>query len=281
MKNKKIMVIILVVSIFIYGGGNKILFANSYVIGSEDIIQISVWDNPALSVTVPVRPDGKISFPLLDDIQVSGLTPLQLRDEITKKLSEFVSVPDVTVIILEANSFKVYIIGCVQREGDITLKRETTLLQLIALVGGLSQEADLRNAYLIRKGEKIYLDLYSLIKKGDLGYDILLEAEDTLVVPDNFDSRINVVGEVNQPQTISFKEGLTVLDVILQAGGFTEYANPDGTNIVRKIKKKGSAREEIKVKIKMKMDDIIKKGYIKNDIPLTPGDTIVVPKSFF
>src|SRR3972149_2193673 len=101
-----------------------IVEASDYIIGEEDILQVSVWKNPELSTEVVVRPDGKISLPLLDDIQAKGLTPLQLRDVITEKLKDFIEVPDVTIIVKVINSFKIYVLvnGVGPQSGAITLR---------------------------------------------------------------------------------------------------------------------------------------------------------------
>ncbi|MFH0924359.1 MAG: polysaccharide biosynthesis/export family protein, partial [bacterium] len=123
-----------------------------YKIGAEDVLYISVWENEKLSREVIVRPDGMISFPLLDDLKVNGLTPLEVKEIITKRLASFVKDPQVTVILQSINNYKVYLMGAVDSSGVFTLKRKTSLLQLLAVAGGLLlvQNADLNKAYLLR-----------------------------------------------------------------------------------------------------------------------------------
>jgi polysaccharide export outer membrane protein len=113
----------------------------AYRIGPEDMLQISVWKNEAMTRTVPVRPDGKISLPLLNDVQAAGLTPLELRDALTQKLAEYIPQPEVSVIVAEVRSFKVSVMGEVARPARYELKSWTTVLDALALAGGFTQFA--------------------------------------------------------------------------------------------------------------------------------------------
>src|SRR5436190_7289829 len=115
--------------------------ASSYQIGPEDVLEISVWKNPELSRTVPVRPDGKVSLPLVNDIQAAGLTPVDLRDQVTAKLSEYIPAPEVSVIVREVHSRKVTVAGAVQLPGRYELKSTMTVLEVIALAQGLTDFA--------------------------------------------------------------------------------------------------------------------------------------------
>jgi len=112
-----------------------------YRIGPEDILQISVWKNDTLTRTVPVRPDGKISLPLLNDLQAAGLTALELREVLTRKLAEYMPSPEVSVIVSDIRSFKVSVLGEIGRPGRYELKSWTTVLDLLALAGGFTQFA--------------------------------------------------------------------------------------------------------------------------------------------
>ena len=130
--------------------------AVSYLIGPEDIIEVAVWSNADLSRTVPVRPDGKISLPLLHDVQASGLTPMQLRAAITTSLERFVSDPVVSVIVREVHSVKVTVIGEVKTPGRYEVRSRTTVLDVLAIAGGLSQYAARgRITVLRREGETV------------------------------------------------------------------------------------------------------------------------------
>jgi polysaccharide export outer membrane protein len=162
--------------------------SDSYVIGSEDVLYIHVWgEEKTLSKQVTVRIDGKISMPLVDDIQATGLTPLQLKGKLTERLKDFVEAPNVTVIVMEANSFKVYISGQVKTPGVLRLRHETSLAQAISMVGGLTEWANQSKIIVIRKEngkEKRFTINYKKIVQGkDLNSNINLKRGDTIIVP--------------------------------------------------------------------------------------------------
>ena len=112
-----------------------------YRIGPEDVLDIAVWNNASISRTVPVRPDGKISLPLLNDMQAAGLTPMQLREILTKKLAEYTPTPEVSVIVREVHSFKVSVIGEVKKPGRHELKSRATVLDALAMAEGVGEFA--------------------------------------------------------------------------------------------------------------------------------------------
>jgi len=161
--------------------------SNQYIIGSEDSLHIYIWKEDALSKTVTVRADGKISIPLIDDIQAAGITPLVLKDRITEKLKEFIDNPTVSVIVMEANSCKVFISGQIKTPGVYRLKSDTTLAQIISMAGGLSEWAKPKKIIVLRKengSEKRFIVNYKKIIEGeDLGSNIILKAGDTIIVP--------------------------------------------------------------------------------------------------
>lgn len=159
----------------------------AYQIGAEDVLEISVWKNPELSKTVFVRLDGKISLPLIGDVQAAGLSPEELRDGIVEKLKEYQSTAVVSVIVQEIRSYKVYMIGEVKTPGTYVLKSSTTMLQAIALAGGFTQYASKNSMTLVRRKagggeEKIKIrfdDLLSDKKDGS----VILKPGDTVFVP--------------------------------------------------------------------------------------------------
>jgi len=167
---------------------------DDYVIGPGDTIQVFVWRNPELSTTVPVRPDGKVSTPLVEDMVAVGKTPSQLARAIEARLAEYVRSPQVNVIVTNPQS-----------------------------------------AY----------------------------------------SKITVVGNVSRPGTIPYREGMTVLDVVLASGGLSQFAAGNRAKLVRQ-EPGGKTRE-----IKVRLDDLVKKGKIKDNIEVRPGDLLVVPESYF
>jgi len=161
--------------------------SGTYVIGPEDVLYIYVWKEENLSRSVPVRMDGMISIPLVDDIKAAGLTPLQLKELLLAKLREFVDTPDVTVIVTEANSYKVYVQGEVRTPGVIRLRAETSLVQVIVLAGGFTDWADKKKITILRKegGKESRIRVnYKKIIDGDEGArDIILKSGDIIIVP--------------------------------------------------------------------------------------------------
>lgn len=159
---------------------------DTYRIGVEDVLAISVWRDADLTRDVPVRPDGRISLPLLQDIDAAGKTPRDLALDIQKRLKEYLSSPSVTVIVKEVNSLKAYLTGEVVRPGPILLRSPVRLLQGISLAGGLTPFGGRTGVIIYRKtsqGEKVielsYKDLLTGKKPED---NLLLEAGDTVVV---------------------------------------------------------------------------------------------------
>jgi polysaccharide export outer membrane protein len=159
-----------------------------YVIGIPDVLRVAVWRNPELTVDVPVRNDGKISVPLLDDIQAEGLTPAELKEVIAEQLSEYISTPDVTVIVLQSNSHMVTVVGAVGRSGTVPLVREMRVLDAVAAVGGFTVWANKSDVRLLRPGPdgidsyRFNYGAYVAGKAHDS--NMLLEPGDTIVVPD-------------------------------------------------------------------------------------------------
>jgi polysaccharide export outer membrane protein len=123
----------------------------SYVIGQEDVLDIAVWDNTELTRTVPVRPDGKISLPLLSDVTAAGLTPMELRDVLTKALTEYIPRPAVSVLVKEIHSVKVSVIGQVKTPGRYELKDRATVLDVLAMAGGLNEFASRNRIVVLRE----------------------------------------------------------------------------------------------------------------------------------
>ncbi len=156
-----------------------------YVIGAEDVLQIEVWREKNLSDKVPVRMDGKISLPLIHDVQAAGRTPLQLKEDLREKLKDFVDDPQVSVTVLDANSFKVYISGQVRTPGALKLKSRTSLLQIIPMAGGFTEWANQKKILIIRKTEGGEERIKANYKKMADGKDpaLWLKPGDTIIVP--------------------------------------------------------------------------------------------------
>ncbi len=174
---------------------NKQLLVDEYYIGVDDVVGVNVWKNPDLSISVPVRPDGKISVPLIGEVLAGGKTPEQVSLEITNRLSHFIIDPKVAVILEQLNS----------------------------------------HAYL---------------------------------------SRVRVTGAVQNQLSISFRQGMTVLDIVLEAGGLNEFASANSTKLFRKINGKTEA-------INIYLSDILHDGKMKTNIAVQPGDILSVPERVF
>src|ERR1039457_3418134 len=159
---------------------------SDYVIGADDMLRISVWKEPDLSETLPVRPDGKISMPLLNDIPAAGLTPLQLKDSITEKLKKFIADPRVTVVVTAMNSRRIFVTGEVTHTGPMPLLPDMTMLQALSQAG-FTQFANLKGIYLLRtengKQEKLPFNYKDVIKGNHPEQNIVLKPGDTVVVP--------------------------------------------------------------------------------------------------
>lgn len=167
---------------------------DNYVIGPGDAIQVFVWRNPELSVSVPVRPDGKVSTPLIEDMVAVGKTPSQLARDMEARLAEYIRSPQVNIIVSNP-------------------------------VSRLSQ--------------------------------------------------IQVIGQVGRPGAVPYRDGMTVLDVILEAGGLTDFAAGNRAKLIRKDES-GKTRE-----IRIRLDSLLKKGKVEENMDVKPGDLLLVPESFF
>lgn len=166
-----------------------------YRIGADDRVQVTVWRNPELSTTGPVRPDGKITVPLIGDVQAGGRTPAEVAEQIKKQLSNYIRDPNVAVIITELHSAE-------------------------------------------------YL------------------------------SRVRVTGAVKTPKSFPYRQGMTVLDAVLEAGGVNDFAAPNRTKLYRKVKDKVDVLE-------IELGDILNKGQLQTNLPLRPGDVVTVPERLF
>src|SRR5262245_9948184 len=158
-----------------------------YRIGAEDVLDIAVWNNPAVSRTVPVRPDGKISLPLLNDVAAAGLTPRELRDVLVQKLADYMPVPEVSIIVREVHSFKVSVIGEIKTPGNYELKSRTTVLDLLAKAGAFTDYAARSRIFVLRSSggttTKIPFNYHKVVSRTAPEENFFLEPGDIVVVP--------------------------------------------------------------------------------------------------
>lgn len=250
-----------------------VVFGGDYVIGEGDSLTVSVWGEEQLSVSIKVRPDGKITIPALGDIAAAGLTPTGLQEVLSKKLKKFVKNPVVTVIVSEITNNKVYVFGGGVKPGVYNLVRKTSLLELLCQVSDV-KSSNLKKAYVLRNGKKIKTDFYKLFIKGDIAEDIDVEPNDVIFFPVSDDRNVYVIGAVNEPVFIEYREGLTAMEAILKAGGFTKFAKQNDIVVYRK-------NEDGEVTIPVKIKDLIKDGDRQQNVKLLPGDYIVVREGMF
>lgn len=160
----------------------------NFIIGNDDVLAISVWNEPNMTKSVPVRSDGKISLPLVGEIQAAGRTPMQLELDITEKLKNFITAPQVNVIVQQVNSRKFNVLGEVGRPGSYALTTSTTVMDAIALAGGFRDFAKKSNVYVLRKSRdgsesKLKFNYKEFIKGKNPDQNVKLEPNDTVIVP--------------------------------------------------------------------------------------------------
>ncbi|MFZ0463692.1 MAG: polysaccharide biosynthesis/export family protein [Candidatus Acidiferrales bacterium] len=165
-----------------------VIDVKTYVIGENDLLTIDVWKEKEISQQIPVRPDGKISLPLIGEIQASGLTPLQLQDDITRKLKAYIENPEVTVIVDDPRSHQFNIVGQIARPGTYPLSESMTVLDAIAESGGFKDFAKETKIYVLRPMPggirvRIPFDYKAVIRGRDLQENVVLKPGDTVVVP--------------------------------------------------------------------------------------------------
>lgn len=160
----------------------------TYIIGNNDHLAISVWKEPELTKSIPVRSDGKISLPLVGEIQATGRTPLQLEQQIETKLKDFITTPEVTVIVEQVNSKKFNILGEISKPGSYSLAVAPTIMDAIAVAGGFKDFAKKTGVYILRKGangseSRISFNYKDFIKGKNPDQNVKLEPNDTIIVP--------------------------------------------------------------------------------------------------
>ncbi len=160
---------------------------DSFVIGNDDVLAINVWKEPDISRSIPVRSDGKISLPLVGEVQAAGLTPLKLEKDIAEKLKNYISEPEVTVMVQQVNSQKFNILGQVTKPGTYVIANSPTVLDAIALAGGFRDFAKKKSIYVLRhsaSGESRLLFNYKDVSQGkNMEQNIKLQPGDTIIVP--------------------------------------------------------------------------------------------------
>ncbi len=269
--------ILLLVSCYFWGEDQ---YKADYKIGAKDLLEISVFGLEEMNKTVRVSEDGKITFPLLGEVEVEGLTKTELEKKLSQLLEEkYLQSPQVTVFIKEYQSKRISVLGAVGKPGPYELLGRQTLLQLISEAGGLTEDAgdDIIVIRQFQDGTSISLKISidDLFLKGDARLNIPLEPNDIVNIPAEKTALIYVFGQVRKPGALEVKKSNipTLLQVIAQAGGFSERASKGGV-LIKRINKDGKEKQ-----IKVNVKDIIKGK--KKDIQLLENDVVYVPETIF
>lgn len=247
--------------------------AGDYVIGEGDVLDVYVWGVKELNVSVKVRPDGKITIPGVGDVKASGFTPPGLQKSLGVRLRELVKNPNVTVTVKEITNSKVYVFGGGVKSSAYDLNRSTTLLQMLCNIGDV-KNADLTRSYLLRNGKKLKTGFYKLFIGGDTSEDIAIESNDSIYIPALEDKSIYVLGAVNTPRFIEYRDGITVMQAVLEAGGFSRFARQNDTTILRK-----EGDKEVVLTVRAK--DLLSDGDLNQNLKLKPNDYVIVKEGLF
>jgi len=264
---------------------------NEYVIGPGDVLTITEWKTKGASaLTLPVRPDGKISFSFFEDIKVSGLTPIQIDDLITSQLEGFVKKPRIDVVVKEYRSKKVSFFGEIARvsgtplsgPGIYPLKGKTKLTELLLEAGSETEKADLKNVKLIRHGKLYKLNLLSAMRLEDLSQDVLVENGDKITIPllpqfkdeKETKSHAYIIGQLLQPGWADFTgETTTIAEILAKAKGPQfQTASLRHVKVVR-----GTPENPVLINVDLKK--LFYEADMSQNIQIMDGDVIFVPRT--
>lgn len=247
-------------------------------LGKADILNITVYDEPDLTMdNVPVRPDGKISFPLVGDVQAEGRSVDELTADITQRLGQYLLSAKVTVAVQQFNSMNYTIAGEVVKPGVYPLQTNVSLVDAVAKAGGLNKGqyrassvelADLTHAFVSREGKVLPVDFVRLLRQGDMRFNVQLQSGDYISIPSGLSKEVYVIGEVNLPNLFAFREEMPLSRTVAIAEGFTQDADLSRIHVIR-----GS----------LSNPTLIVADYNKvvagqaQDVQLEPGDIVFVP----
>jgi polysaccharide export outer membrane protein len=259
---------IILLSICLITAHLSLASAQDYILGEGDVLTVSVYDQPDLTSVVRISGDGMITLPLIGQVHAAGLSVDQLSGNIETLLADgYLIHPQVSIFIDEFRNLKATILGGVRSPGLYELKGQTTLLELISKAGGLIEEAS--NEAIIRRNdsdpegqEVITINLDELMEQGQLSQNLTILNGDNIYIPKK--KVFYVTGEVKSPDAYTFENGLTVIQALTKAGGFSDRAAPGRIKIIRSLDGKEQLLKDVN------MDERVQ-----------PNDVIVVPESYF
>ena len=257
-----------------------------YRIGAGDVIEINSYAGDKVTVgTVTVDSRGRISYSFLDHLKVEGLTSSQLEELLSAKLSAYVRNPRISVLVKEFNSKSATVIGEFSSlrnvsygkgsSGRINLKGKTTLTDLIALGGGYTLNADIKNVKLVRKGKSYLINLYDIIERGDESQNVIIDEADVVNIPElpTYGERVYVLGEVYNQGIYPLKEAQDLLAALALAGNTNRLAKEENTLIVRGYEP-GKPPNVMMADVK----SLLRKADMSQNVRLRDGDLVYVPR---
>jgi polysaccharide export outer membrane protein len=252
--------------------------APSPTLGRGDVINVLVYDEPDLTIEgIPVRPDGRISFPLVGDVHTEGLTVSELNQALTTGLERFILAPRVAVIVHEFNSQKYTVFGEVVKPGVYPMTTEVSITEAVAGAGGLNKGqfratsvelADLTHAFIAREDKVLPVDFVRLLRQGDMRFDLTLQPGDYIYIPSGLSREVYILGEVASPMLFAYRENIPMSRTLALAEGFTPDADISRIHIIR-----GSLHNPTVYMVNFKE---VLAGRAR-EIPLEPGDIVYVP----
>ena len=255
-----------------------------YIIGAGDVLRLALRDVQVTSETVTVRPDGYVSFAMLENVPATGRTPTELDADLTQQLGRFLRSPKVDVEVVENHSKMVSILGAIEvlerggvksGQGRYPLKGKTTVLDLILVAGGSTADAQLDKVQLIRGDATYRLDLQRVLTTGDQSYNAVLQGGDIIIVNGASlrSKKVIVLGEVARPNVYMFPDDARLMEALSQAGGFENAALRDDIRLIRVV-------EGVPHMYSVNFERLATRGDFSQNIRLQTDDIIYVPRSF-
>jgi polysaccharide export outer membrane protein len=241
-----------------------------YVVAVEDVLEISVYGDPELTRLIPVRPDGKISYTFIGDVDAAGRPIDAIRTELKQRLSSYLRSPEVTVIAKEFGRQKVYVGGEVKAPGVFFLtSHENTLADVFFKAGLVTEKADISKAVLVRRGHIVDVDFARMIK-GDISLNVPLESGDLVYVPESSERYVYALGEVKSQGAIETTVPVSVLNVLARSGG----VNPGAAKSKEIAILRGGLKDPKVAVVNFKR---LLEGDLSQNVMVKPGDIVYVP----